>query len=912
MELRSIQQRLKEIYKLKQELSEEIKKELDFLKDFANINLDIDTNIGPLIVNEDTYTEKPLISKEKYNQLKDQKADKHFLDRVLPRISNIPESNGSKFFPKINVNIGIICDEFLFNSFKDVANFYYVKKNEYKELADKIDVLIVASAWKGLYEDWKGLANPNRRDVREELFEVIEFFRKQDVKIVFYSKEDPVNYDRFIEIATRCDYIFTTAVEKIADYKKDCKNTNVYPLEFSVNPIYNNPIGINNDLKDVGAIFAGSWYEKYPHRIKDSRILFDGVINAGNQLKIIDRNFDKDLQQHLYPPEYLKYISPSINHSTLQKIFKLFPWAINLNSVQASETMFANRVYELQAMGNLVLSNYSLGINNIFPNIFIVQNSNEVTYIMNNVSDEDIYRHRMYGVRKVLRNQTSYHRINKLLSYIGYDHEYITVRKVAVIVKNKLDNNIIDNFNRQTYEHKELLTEQELSANYNSYDYVTFFNEFYEYGEYYLEDMINAFKYTDVSYVTKDSYYEGSEKIDGIEHNYIDQMKDKYKSLFSTENFDLNDLLDIQENASLANGYSIDRLELNVNLIKNDKEANLKLSVIVPVYNNGEYLYGKCFMSLLRSSMFESMDIILVDDGSTDNVTINILDRLERLYSNVTVFKFEDGGSGSASRPRNKGLELAKTDYITYLDPDNEAVNDGYFHLFNELQGDNSLDLVVGDIIKDDTQQKVLNYSKNAFNWDPSGVVSDTYEFLKKSKMRAQSIQALIVKKDIIKKNNLKMVEKATGQDTLFFQELILNCSKIKAVDLVIHIYYAAVSNSVTNTISKSFFEKYLLLERARYTFLIENNLLETYIEKRFSGYFIGWYFSRIPRININDTVEGLEILFEIYQIYKPSLPPIIELDEPLVKFEKFIKKQKYDEFVAYCTEYFSSTVKGG
>ena len=45
---------------------------------------------------------------------------------------------------------------------------------------------------------------------------------------------------------------------------------------------------------------------------------------------------------------------------------RLFRWAINVNSVKYSETMFANRVYELQAMGNLLLTNYSMGVNNKF------------------------------------------------------------------------------------------------------------------------------------------------------------------------------------------------------------------------------------------------------------------------------------------------------------------------------------------------------------------------------------------------------------------------------------------------------------------------------------------------------------------------------------------------------------------
>src|SRR5699024_11541665 len=70
-----------------------------------------------------------------------------------------------------------------------------------------------------------------------------------------------------------------------------------------------------------------------------------------------------------------------------------------------SETMFANRVYELQAMGNLILSNYSLGINNLFPNIFIIDSSEEISDIMNNVTDKELYIHQMEGVRTVMRSE---------------------------------------------------------------------------------------------------------------------------------------------------------------------------------------------------------------------------------------------------------------------------------------------------------------------------------------------------------------------------------------------------------------------------------------------------------------------------------------------------------------------------
>ena len=82
--------------------------------------------------------------------------------------------------------------------------------------------------------------------------------------------------------------------------------------------------------------------------------------------------------------------------------------------------------------------------------------------------------------------------------------------------------------------------------------------------------------------------------------------------------------------------------------------------------------------------------------------------------------------------------------------------------------------------------------------------------------LRAQSIQALIVKREIIQENQLKMIENAGGQDTLFFYELLIHSQKSKVVDLNIHIYYAAVTGSVTNTISKKFFHKYFVIRKRK------------------------------------------------------------------------------------------------
>ncbi|MEJ8541817.1 glycosyl transferase, partial [Staphylococcus capitis] len=84
-----------------------------------------------------------------------------------------------------------------------------------------------------------------------------------------------------------------------------------------------------------------------------------------------------------------------------------------------------------------------------------------------------------------------------------------------------------------------------------------------------------------------------------------------------------------------------------------------------------------------------------------------------------------------------------------------------------------------------------------------------------------------------IKNNQIKMVEGAAGQDTVFFQELMLYSKKVLGIKVPIHMYYAAVSGSVTNSISKKLFDKYYKLELERIPFLEQHQLMDAYMEQR-------------------------------------------------------------------------------
>ena len=97
-----------------------------------------------------------------------------------------------------------------------------------------------------------------------------------------------------------------------------------------------------------------------------------------------------------------------------------------------------------------------------------------------------------------------------------------------------------------------------------------------------------------------------------------------------------------------------------------------KVSVIVPVYNVEKYI-DKCMESLL-SQTYRNLEVLLVDDGSTDS-SGEICDKYDSLDDRVKAFHKENGGVSSA---RNLGLEKATGEYITFVDPDDWIELDMY------------------------------------------------------------------------------------------------------------------------------------------------------------------------------------------------------------------------------------------
>ena len=120
----------------------------------------------------------------------------------------------------------------------------------------------------------------------------------------------------------------------------------------------------------------------------------------------------------------------------------------------------------------------------------------------------------------------------------------------------------------------------------------------------------------------------------------------------------------------------------------------MKLSIIVPVYKVEEYL-GECVDSLL-SQTIDDYEIILVDDGSPDN-SGKIADEYAAANPNmIRVLHIDNGGQG---RARNFALDIAKGDFVGFVDSDDWVTHDMYEKMYTRA-AETGADVVVCDFME--------------------------------------------------------------------------------------------------------------------------------------------------------------------------------------------------------------------
>ena len=226
--------------------------------------------------------------------------------------------------------------------------------------------------------------------------------------------------------------------------------------------------------------------------------------------------------------------------------------------------------------------------------------------------------------------------------------------------------------------------------------------------------------------------------------------------------------------------------------------SEYKLSIIIPTFNL-ENKIDNAFESIKSQTIgFDNIEVIFVDDKSTDN-TLSKLNDYTSKYENVNLFS-TDENSGYAGKPRNIGLKKATSDYILFLDGDDELLINACEVLYDKIQ--TNVDVVIGGHI---------NVYEDKIHQHYPPLLKDNENFFK-NVLNPQilnikpAISAKLFNKQLLLNNNIKFLEGLPGQDLVFLLESLLNSKAILTLNNF-YVYYRNLNNnSVTLKLTNDYF----------------------------------------------------------------------------------------------------------
>ena len=242
-----------------------------------------------------------------------------------------------------------------------------------------------------------------------------------------------------------------------------------------------------------------------------------------------------------------------------------------------------------------------------------------------------------------------------------------------------------------------------------------------------------------------------------------------------------------------------------------------KISVIVPIYNVENYL-RRCIDSILKST-YENLEIILVDDGSTDECP-TICDDYAKKDPRIKVIHKKNGGLSDA---RNKGLDIATGEYISFIDSD-DCINKNMLSYLMNLLVDNSCDISVCDFYTFSDVCPTVELSQNA---DKNFKIFSNKEaialLLYGEKSHGDYAWNKLYKKKLF--NNVRYPIKRKMEDIGTTYKLYYESKKIVISNEKLYYYYQR-NDSILGKKGFQIFSDNFELSFERYNFLKKKNIL--------------------------------------------------------------------------------------
>ena len=279
---------------------------------------------------------------------------------------------------------------------------------------------------------------------------------------------------------------------------------------------------------------------------------------------------------------------------------------------------------------------------------------------------------------------------------------------------------------------------------------------------------------------------------------------------------------------------------------------NFKVSVIVPVYNLSQYI-GSTLDSIINQD-FKSFELIVIDDGSTDDSLDVIKDKLSKSLISYKVIHQENSGVSSA---RNRGIDEAQGEYLVFVDGDDYVTGNHLSELYNG-ESDFSLTQLVkkdGDMLS------------NPHHYSKTSISCDDFIRMELNMEIPFNFCQLMYKKSIIDDNNIRFNTDAVyGEDTEFALKALAFGGEISISNEITY-YYIQRQDSAIRTSDFRRFELVNILENLAefYRSLGKNDLADLIVTSRIPKAIFGnmnyFFYNNYAFEDVISKMEEMDLL---------------------------------------------------
>lgn len=294
-------------------------------------------------------------------------------------------------------------------------------------------------------------------------------------------------------------------------------------------------------------------------------------------------------------------------------------------------------------------------------------------------------------------------------------------------------------------------------------------------------------------------------------------------------------------------------------------EQDIKVSVIVPIYNSEKYI-GPCVESICAQTL-KDIEILLIDDGSSDN-SFALIEEFAKKDSRVKIFKRENKG---AAAERNFGIEQARGKYLSFLDSD-DFFEPQMLELAYDACEKRQADFCVfkADLFDSDTKKRV--YASWILREDivPSKDVF-SYKDINQNIFRIFNGWAWdkLYSRDFILREGLKFQEQRTTNDLFFVYAALVKANRITVVKKILAHHRADLGQSLSNTREKSwdcFYHALIKLKCELENMHIYDEVMQSFVN--YALHFSFWNMDTLTGISLvnlynalrNEWFEALDI----------------------------------------------------